>query len=612
VSRNKLKDIAHVYMGVSPRDLKPKKGRPATSAGASRQSKGMRECWVVSLACLDHDKGVLIPEKMERATIKETLLHERSEQRPNYNLDINDILISNRGNYRVVGPIEPEQRYGVKDDHSMAWVPSMTIVLIRMRKEYREHAERLAWFLGSDRTRRALFDDLRPAKNGQLVLTKDKLEDLELPDKFLDFDSRYFSGARTRMNEAMQLRRRIADMRADRTTKAMWRNLERPASYEFDSQDAALPAALGCAGEVSADTIVRLYSDAGKLPPALTESFINWAKPHLNGKKLLDAMGPGHYVSRKLAIAAGVQALGLDQACPSLPRLLAEVGVQSAHVGMIGEVSGELLSTLALLSRKDGEMTDLSIWSSNADQLNVAAERVHFSNSNVRVKVASKPELYLSEKSEVGYYHAVYALLSDSSACDVERPMEGLNWQDVLNLVRKNGMLIVLGAPSDIWGLGLKDNAPLAQYLDTLVQLPGALFGSRITQKILAVFRHSPAKDAVRIINATGVSAPGEVELLTESSRYDILRQLNKKGETFAEVAASRSTIRGYSEWPGVHELMGKSTDLTPYTVESLGEELRWRESRLEKLKQEEDAAVARVIPPEIVTRRPVKPAGWK
>jgi hypothetical protein len=244
--------------------------------------------------------------------------------------------------------------------------------------------------------------------------------------------------------------------------------------------------------------------------------------------------------------------------------------------------------------------------------LNVAAERVHFSNSKVRVKVASKPELYLSEKSEVGYYHAVYALLSDSSACDVERPMEGLNWQDVLNLVRKNGMLVVMGAPSDIWGLGLKDNAPLAQYLDTLVQLPGALFGSRITQKILAVFRHSPAKDVVRIINATGVSAPGDVELLTESSRSDILRQLNKKGETFAEVAASRSSIRCYPEWPGIHELMGQSANLTPYTVESLGEELRWRENRLEKLKQEEDAAVARVIPPEIVTRRPVKPAGWK
>jgi len=108
------------------------------------------------------------------------------------------------------------------------------------------------------------------------------------------------------------------------------------------------------------------------------------------------------------------------------------------------------------------------------------------------------------------------------------------------------------------------------------------------------------------------VSAPGDVELLTESSRSDILRQLNKKGETFAEVAASRSSIRCYPEWPGIHELMGQSANLTPYTVESLGEELRWRENRLEKLKQEEDAAVARVIRPEIVTRRPVKPAGWK
>jgi len=83
---------------------------------------------------------------------------------------------------------------------------------------------------------------------------------------------------------------------------------------------------------------------------------------------------------------------------------------------------------------------------------------------------------------------------------------------------------VVLGAPSDIWGLGLKDSVPLAQYLDTLVQLPGALFGSHITQKILAVFRYLPAKDVIRIINATGVSAPGEVELLTESSRSDILR----------------------------------------------------------------------------------------
>jgi hypothetical protein len=612
VSLNKLKDIAHVYMGVSPRDLKPGKGRAAGANAASKQTKGQRECWAVSLACLDHEKGLLIPEKMERATIKETLLHERSEQRPNYNLDINDILISNRGNYRVVGPIASEQRYGVKDDPSMAWVPSMTIVLIRMRKEYRDHAERLAWFLGSERTRRALFDNLRPAKNGQLVLTKDKLEELDLPDRFLDFDSRYFSGARGRMNEALQLRRRIADMRADRTTKAMWRNLECPASYEFDSKDDALPAALGCTGDVSPDTIVRLYDDAGKLPPTFTEGFLQWAKPYLKGKKLLEAMGPGHYISRKLAIAADVQALGLDQACPSIVRLLAGIAKHCAHVGMLGEVSGELLSTLAQQSRRDGEMTDLSIWSSETGQMQVATERVRFSNPGVRIKAAAKPELYLSENSETDYYHAVYALLSDSSACDINRPMEGLNWQDALNLVRKNGMLIVLGAPEDIWGVGLKSNSPLAQHLETLIQLPGALFGSRITQKTLAIFRHSPPKGVVRIINATGASAPGEAELLTEAVRSDILLQLNQKGSVYAEVAASRSKIQGYPEWPGVHELMGQAADLTPYTVESIGEELRWLEGRLEKLKQEEDKAAARVIPPEIVTPRPVKPTGWK
>ena len=202
---------------------------------------------------------MIIPAKMERATIKETLLAERSEQRPSYNLGINDILISNRGHYRVVGPIMPDHRYGVKEDAAMPWVPSMTIVLVRMRKEYEEHAERLAWFLGSEGTKKALFGRLKPAKNGQLVLTKDKLEELELPDKFLDFDIRYFAGLRDRMNEGIQLRRRIAEMRADRTSKAIWRNLENPASYGFDSLDQDLPSALGCSDEVSADKIVKLY-----------------------------------------------------------------------------------------------------------------------------------------------------------------------------------------------------------------------------------------------------------------------------------------------------------------------------------------------------------------
>jgi hypothetical protein len=279
---------------------------------------------------------------------------------------------------------------------------------------------------------------------------------------------------------------------------------------------------------------------------------------------------------------------------------------------MLGEVSGELLSTLAQQSRRDGEMTDLSIWSSETGQMQVATERVRFSNPGVRIKAAAKPALCLSENREIDYYHAVYALLSDSSACDINRPMEGLNWQDALNLVRKNGMLIVLGAPEDIWGVGLKSNSPLAQHLETLIQLPGALFGSRITQKTLAIFRHSPPKGVVRIINATGASAPGEAELLTEAVRSDILLQLNQKGSVYAEVAASRSKIQGYPEWPGVHELMGQAADLTPYTVESIGEELRWLEGRLEKLKQEEDKAAARVIPPEIVTPRPVKPTGWK
>jgi len=610
VSRNKLKQIAHVYMGVSPRDLKPSKGGLAVSD--AKPVKGQRECWAVTLACLDQNTGLIIPGKMEKASIKETLLAERSEQRPSYNLGVNDILISNRGNYRVVGPIMPEHRYGVKEDPSMPWVPSMTIVLVRMRKEYEDHAERLAWFLGSESTRKALYESLKPAKNGQFVLTKDKLEELELPDKFLDFDIRYFVGLRDRMNEAMQLRRRIADMRADRTSKAMWRNLKSPASYEFDSWDKDLPLALGCSGEVSADTIVQLYANAGKVPPAFTDGFLGWAKQHLNGRTLREAMGPGHYISRKLARAADVQALGLDPACPSLVQFLAQFAKNSAHVGMIGEVSGELLSALALLAKHDGEMTDLAMWSDNCNQMNVAAERVRFSNPAVCVQVSGGPGLSISEKPETGYYHAVFALLSDSSASDFERPMKSVMWQDAMNLVRKNGMLVVLGDPDDIWRLGLKGNSPLAQYLDVMVQLPGALFESRICQKVMAVFRHTAPRDDVRIIDFTGASFPGAPEILPESIRTTILKQINEMKGPFAEARVRRPKIQRYSSWPGIHELMGRAEDLIPYSAESLGEELRWCEKRLEELKKREDEEAVRVIPPEIVTPPPTKPKSWK
>lgn len=610
MSRNKLKHIAHVYMGVSPRDLKPSKEGAALPV--AKQSKGQRECWAVTLACLDHDTGLIVSGKMERATIKETLVTERSEQRPSYNLGINDILISNRGNYRVVGPIMPEHRYGVKEDATMPWVPSMTIVLVRMRKEYEAHAERLAWFLGSEGTKKALFGRLKPAKNGQLVLTKDKLEELELPDKFLDFDIRYFAGLRDRMNEGIQLRRRIAEMRADRTSKAIWRNLENPASYDFDSWDKDLPSALGCSDEVSPETIVKLYGEAGMVPPVFTDKFLGWAKRHLNGRKLMEALGPGHYISRKLARAAAVQALGLDQACPSLVRFLAEFAKDSAHVGMIGEVSGELLSTMALLAKRDGEMTNLAMWSENGSQMKVAAERVRFSNPDVRVEVSGGPRLYLSEKPETGYYHAVFALLSDSSASDFERPIKGVMWQDAMNLVRKNGMLVVLGDPSDIWKLGLKSNATLAQYLDVIVQLPGALFGSRISQKVMAVFRHAASKDDVRIIDVTGASFPGAPEMLPESIRTNILQQMDEGKGPFVEAPVRRTKIQRYSSWPGVLELMGRSGDLISYTAESLGEELCWREARLEELKQREDEEAVRVIPPDIVTPPPTKPNGWK
>ena len=597
-------------MGVSPRDLKPSRGGSALPV--AKQSKGQRECWAVTLACLDQDTGMIIPAKMERATIKETLLAERSEQRPSYNLGINDILISNRGHYRVVGPIMPDHRYGVKEDAAMPWVPSMTIVLVRMRKEYEEHAERLAWFLGSEGTKKALFGRLKPAKNGQLVLTKDKLEELELPDKFLDFDIRYFAGLRDRMNEGIQLRRRIAEMRADRTSKAIWRNLENPASYGFDSLDQDLPSALGCSDEVSADKIVKLYGDAGMVPPVFTDEFLGWAKRHLNGRKLMEALGPGHYISRKLARAADVQALGLDQACPSLVRFLAEFAKDSTHVGMIGEVSGELLSTMALLAKRDGEMTNLAIWSENGNQMKVAAERVRFSNPDVRVEVSCGPRLYLSDKPETGYYHAVFALLSNSSASDFERPMKVVTWQDAMNLVRKNGMLVVLGDPDDIWKLGLKGNSSLAQYLDVIVQLPGALFGSRISQKVMAVFRHAASKDDVRIIDVTGASFPGAPEMLPESIRTNILQQMDEGKGPFVEAPVRRTKIQRYSSWPGVHELMGRSGDLIPYTAESLGEELCWREARLEELKQREDEEAVRVIPPDIVTPPPTKPKGWK
>jgi hypothetical protein len=604
-----LKNIAHVYMGVGPRDMHvdsktAKSNKPSTA-------KSQIDCWAVSLACLDQDGAGLLADKMEKAVIKESLVRQRSEQRPNFNLTINDILVSNRGNYRVIGPLSPEQRYGIKEA-GMPWIPGMTMMLIRMKKGYEGEADRLSLFLKSETVRAALFSGIKANKVGQLILTKGSIENIQLPPKFFDFDTRSFFVVESRRIEALNIRQRVAKLSDLRTMRTAWRHIESPFEWNFENDGGLLDILESEYGSHGFDGVAALYDVVLTAPETLSKKFIEWVRPRLEGSNFITAMGVAHPISRHLARMADVR-IEIEHLCPSVIELLADMAAKSCHVGMIGEISGDLLARLAADSKADkNEITNLKIWSPRHNDIKIASERSQLMRPEFRVESSDKPRVQLlSDDNESNHYHTIFGYVAESSISDAKQPMDGVAWSDTLRLLRsKGGRLIITGDAKDIWSLCLgKGNDYLISHLEAAILLPTTLIRSRPIQKVVAVFSYEQRKE-VTLIDASLAKSSNDTILLDQSIRSSICTQLNGGTGVFPSVLRKQKTLTNFEIWPGFMKLMGKDDDLKAYSVESLTDELEWLEVRLAELSKQETEFARDVIAPEEVTPRRRPPLG--
>jgi hypothetical protein len=604
-----LKDIAHVYMGVGPRDMhivsKTAKQNKASKA------KSQIDCWAVSLACLDQDGAGLLPDKMEKAVIKESLVRQRSEQRPNFNLTINDILLSNRGNYRVIGPLSPEQRYGIKEA-GMPWIPGMTMMLIRMKKGYEGEADRLSLFLKSETVRAALFSGIKPNKVGQLILTKGCIENIQLPSKFFDFDTRNFFVVESRRIEALNIRHRIAKLSDLRTMRAAWRHIESPFEWNFEKDEGLRDILESEYGSPGFDGVAALYDAVSAYPPTFSDKFVEWAKPRLEGSNIISAMGVAHPISRHLSRIADVR-IEIEHLCPSVIELLADMAAKSCHVGMIGEISGDLVARLAADSKAHkNEITNLKIWSPRHNDIKIASERAGLVRPDFRIETADKPRVHLlSHDNEFNNYHTLFGFITESSISDAKQAMDGVSWHDTLNLLRnKGGRLVVAGDTKDIWELCQgKGNGHLISHLETAVLLPTTLIRSRPVQKVVALFGYEQSKEVV-FIDASLARSSQATTLLDHDLRKTICAQLNGDSGNLPTVRRNQRSLSDFKTWPGFMKLMGKDDDLKAYSVESLTDELEWLELRLAELSKQETEFARDVIAPEEVTQRRRTPLG--
>jgi hypothetical protein len=604
-----LKDIAHVYMGVGPRDMHivSKTAKPSKASNA----KSPVDCWAVSLACLDQDGAGLLPDKMEKAVIKESLVRQRSEQRPNFNLTINDILLSNRGNYRVIGPLSNEQRYGIKEN-GMPWVPGMTMMLVRMKKGHEGQADRLSLFLRSETVRAALFSGIKANKVGQLILTKGSIENIQLPPKFFDFDTRSFFVVESRRIEALNIRQRVAKLSDLRTMRAAWRHIESPFEWNFEKDGGLTDILESEYGSPGFDGVAALYDAVSSFPPTFSDKFIEWAKPRLEGSNIISAMGVAHPISRHLSRIADVR-IEIEQLCPSVIELLADMAAKSCHVGMIGEISGDLVARLAADSKAHkNEITNLKIWSPRHNDIKIASERTQLVGPDFRIESADKPRVHLlSQDNEFNFYHTLFGFITESSISDAKQAMDGVSWHDTLNLLRnKGGRLIVTGDAKDIWDLCQgKGNGHLISHLEAAILLPTTLIRSRPVQKVVAVFSYEQRKE-VTLIDSSMAKSSNDTILLDQSIRSSICTQLNGGNGVFPSVLRKQKTLTNFETWPGFMKLMGKEDDLKAYSVESLTDELEWLEVLLAGLSKQETDFARDVIAPEEVTPRRRPPLG--
>lgn len=604
-----LKDIAHVYMGVGPRDMHivSKTAKPSKASNA----KSPVDCWAVSLACLDQDGAGLLPDKMEKAVIKESLVRQRSEQRPNFNLTINDILLSNRGNYRVIGPLSNEQRYGIKEN-GMPWVPGMTMMLVRMKKGHEGQADRLSLFLKSETVRAALFSGIKANKVGQLILTKGSIENIQLPPKFFDFDTRNFFVVESRRIEALNIRQRVAKLSDLRTMRAAWRHIESPFEWNFEKDGGLTDILESEYGSHGFEGVAALYDAVSSFPPTFSDKFIEWAKPRLEGSNIIAAMGVAHPISRHLARMADVR-IEIEHLCPSVIELLADMAVKSCHVGMIGEISGDLAARLAADSKAHkNEITNLKIWSPRRNDIKIASERTQLVGPDFRIESAEKPRVHLlSQDNEFNFYHTLFGFITESSISDAKQAMDGVSWHYTLKLLRnKGGRLIVTGDAKDIWELCQgKGNAQLISNLEAAVLLPTTLIRSRPVQKVVALFGYEQSKEFV-LIDASLARPSKATTLLDHDLRKTICAQLNGDDGNLPIVRRNQRTLSDFKTWPGFMKLMGKDDDLKAYSVESLTDELEWLELRLEELSKQETEFARDVIAPEEVTPRRRTPLG--
>ena len=598
-----LKDIAYVYIGIGPRDMHV--GSKAIKPMSRANSKALVDCWAISLACLDHEGAGLLPDKMERAVIKESLLRQRSEQRPSFNLTINDILLSNRGNYRVVGPVSIEQRYGVKEV-SVPWVPGMTMMLIRMKEGYEREASRLSLFLKSETARDALFLGIKENKVGQQIFTKARVENLQLPTKFFDHVAQHFFRVEEHRIEALRIRQRIAKLADLRTTRAAWRHIESPLEWSFEKDEGLQECLKAEYGTDGSDSVVALYEGISKSPPVFPAKFIEWAKPRLKGSNVISAMGLAHPISRRLAHVAHSR-IDIEHLCPSVIELLADIGAKGSHVGMVGEISGDLVARLAAGAKaEENEIMDLKIWSPRGHDITIASERARLVKHDFRVKGAEKPEVSsLSGEDECDYYHTLFCFVSDSSISDVKQPMPGVSWQDVQRLLfSKSGRLVLTGDAKDIWGMFQGEgNAPLVSHLEAAVLLPTALMRSRPVQKVIAIFSKN-VRDEALLVDASLAGSESDGWLLSSDVRRAVCSQLSGIVGALPVARRALREFLKYKSWPGFPEIMGRSSDLKAYSVESLTDELDWLEGRLSVLSKLERTFALSTRPPEEVTPR--------
>ncbi len=226
-----LGDVAYVFQGIGTRDLKL----------GQEPGKDFVACWAVGASAIDGTAAKLNRAQYVPATISKRLVDNPLRGSGQMaKLEGRDILIANRGNYKVsnlVGLVDPGETY---PDCTRVY-PAATVLVVRPKEKY-EWPWRLLALLDSSQVRDRLLKSASGIDGEGRVITKSDLEALPLPPNYHTLAEQFHNKTRGNLERLEVLDARLSKLRRAEIQAKVWRELHAPPSlpaYAWLSNEAA-------------------------------------------------------------------------------------------------------------------------------------------------------------------------------------------------------------------------------------------------------------------------------------------------------------------------------------------------------------------------------------